>query len=159
MEEVDERRREEADQDQEQEEEVLAPSFPSGRVKRIIKLDGEINKLTSEAVHLISLSVDLFLGFLAERAKNVTVQKKRKTINLEYLRSAVSTHTPTSDFLLDCLPGDHHVLDRTEKTKKPKTFHEEKPLPRGVQRIDGFFKKTPVAVAATAAVTVDLDAE
>lgn len=116
---------------------VLTPSFPTGRVKRIVRLDRDIKKVSYEAVFMISLSTELFIEFLAERAGNAAAAKRRKTVKLEDLRIAVTGHSPTSDFLLDCLP-------QTSKQPPPtsgKKGNTEKPAAAGVRRIDAFFSK------------------
>ncbi|MCD7451523.1 hypothetical protein HAX54_012408 [Datura stramonium] len=89
--------------------------IPVGRVKKIIKLDQDINKVNSDALHLIASSTELFLEFLAEKSAQVALEKKRKTIKLEHLRVAVKRHQPTSDFLLDSLPMPSQPSDRSPK--------------------------------------------
>ncbi|ONK80843.1 uncharacterized protein A4U43_C01F22400 [Asparagus officinalis] len=118
---------------------ALTPSFPTGRIKKIIKIDQEINKINSEALHLISISADLFLASLTEGARDAAVGKKRRIIKIDHLRSAVRSHAPTSDFLLDCLPAAAETAPAKEK--RAKLDRVEKPLPPGARRIDGFFRK------------------
>ncbi|KAK8956461.1 hypothetical protein KSP40_PGU006852 [Platanthera guangdongensis] len=115
---------------------ALIPSFPFGRVKRIMKLDGEIKKVNSEALFLISLSTELFLESLAERAGNAAALMCRKTIKVEHLRAAVTDHSPTADFLLDCIP--EVKLAPPPTSRKSGT---EKPLPPGARGIQDFFSK------------------
>ncbi|XP_047318532.1 negative cofactor 2 complex subunit alpha-like [Impatiens glandulifera] len=127
-------------------EEDIAPtnlktSFPTGRVKRIMKLDNEINKINSEALFLITSSADLFLKFLAEKSGQVAIEKKRKTVNLEHLRTAVENHQPTNDFLLDSLPISSQPLERAPVDRN-KTRHADLAPPPGTRRIDQFFKKS-----------------
>lgn len=110
------------------------PEFPIGRVKKIMKLDKDINKVTSEALYLVTYSTELFLRFLAEKSAVVTMEKKRKTVNLDNLRTAVKRHRPTSDFLLDSLP-------LPAQTVRPAKTAPEKPPPIGTRRIDHFFNK------------------
>ncbi|VVB01976.1 unnamed protein product [Arabis nemorensis] len=112
----------------------IRPEFPLGRVKKIMKLDKDINKLNSEALFLVTYSTELFLRFLAEKSALVTVEKKRKTVNLDHLRTAVKRHQPTSDFLLDSLP-------LPAQTVRPVKTAPEKPPPIGTRRIDHFFSK------------------
>ncbi|KFK31728.1 hypothetical protein AALP_AA6G151300 [Arabis alpina] len=116
------------------EEENIRPEFPLGRVKKIMKLDKDINKLNSEALFLVTYSTELFLRFLAEKSALVTMEKKRRSVNLDHLRTAVKRHQPTSDFLLDSLPIP-------AQTVKPAKTAPEKPPPIGTRRIDQFFNK------------------
>uniref|UniRef100_A0A803L177 Transcription factor CBF/NF-Y/archaeal histone domain-containing protein n=1 Tax=Chenopodium quinoa TaxID=63459 RepID=A0A803L177_CHEQI len=112
--------------------ETLKPSFPTGRVKKIVKFDKDITRITSEALFLVSGATELFLHFLAEKSAEIAVEKKRKNIKLDYLRLAVKRHHPTRDFLLDSLPLpssqplDDPPADRTVKGKSvlpPNTRH------------------------------------
>lgn len=120
-----------------EEESSTRPEFPLGRVKKIMKLDKDINKINSEALHVITYSTELFLHFLAEKSAIVTAEKKRKTVNLDHLRTAVKRHQPTSDFLLDSLPLPAQPVKHTKSVSDKKA----PPLPIGTRRIDDFFSK------------------
>ncbi|XXG42328.1 hypothetical protein AAC387_Pa01g2641 [Persea americana] len=112
-----------------------------GRVRKIVKIDKETNRVNSEAVFLISLSTDLFLHFLAEKSMQVALDKKHKTIKTDHLRIAAKRHPPTADFLLDSLPmpSQPRVHPSSDRTKPASSHCEEKSLPPGVRRIDYFF--------------------
>ncbi|PWA93471.1 Histone-fold [Artemisia annua] len=129
---------------QQQEETTHSNStFPTGRIKRIMKLDNEINKINSEALFLISNATELFVKFLAEKSSQVAIEKKRKTIKLEHIRVAVKRHQPTADFLLDSLPVPVPVESKSEQVKKKsdESSKDVPPPPKGSRRIDTFFKK------------------
>ncbi|KAL5760179.1 hypothetical protein ACOSQ2_019017 [Xanthoceras sorbifolium] len=126
---------------EEDNEETIRPEFPIGRVKKIMKLDKDINKVTSEAMFVVATSTELFLRFLAENSAKVAIEKKRKIIKLEHMRIAVKRHQPTSDFLLDSLPLPTQPLDRTATERTRPDHVPEKPLPVGTRRIDDFFRK------------------
>nr|GEY71940.1 chromatin accessibility complex protein 1 [Tanacetum cinerariifolium] len=126
-----------------EEQETTNSTFPTGRIKRIMKLDNEINKVNSEALFLISNATELFVKFLAEKSSQVAIEKKRKTINVEHIRVAVKRHQPTADFLLDSLPVPVPVESKSEQVKR-KSDEKSKdvpPPPKGSRRIDTFFKK------------------
>lgn len=123
---------------------ALQPSFPPGRVKRIMKLDREINKVNSEAVFLISLSTDLFLALLAEKAGEAALAKKKKSVRMDHLLSAARSHPPCRDFLLDSISLPTKPLPPPEAKQAPPKI--AKPLPPGARRIDQFFRK-PSSVA------------
>ncbi|CAK9137347.1 unnamed protein product [Ilex paraguariensis] len=116
------------------------PKLPTGRVKTLIKLDKDINKINSEALFLISCSTEHFLQSLAEKSAQVALEKKRKTVKLEHLRVAVKRHQPTSDFLLDSLPLPAQPSDKPV-TERMKTRSDDKAVPAGTRRIDAFFHK------------------
>uniref|UniRef100_A0A7C9CNT5 Transcription factor CBF/NF-Y/archaeal histone domain-containing protein n=1 Tax=Opuntia streptacantha TaxID=393608 RepID=A0A7C9CNT5_OPUST len=117
---------------------VINPSFPTGRVKKIVKIDNDINRISSEALFLISGATELFLQFLAEKSAQIAAEKKRKTVKIDHLRLAVKRHHPTRDFLFDSLtlpsqpPDRPATADRTVK---------EKPAPPNTRPIDSFFRK------------------
>ncbi|CAN4123382.1 unnamed protein product [Withania somnifera] len=122
--------------------EIHQLQIPLSRVKKIMKLDKDINKVNSEALHLIASSTELFLEFLAEKSAQVALEKKRKTIKLEHLRFAVKKHRPTSDFLLNSLPVvPSQPSDRSPKAQSRPRFSTDKPLPSGTRRIEAFFQK------------------
>ncbi|KAE8023692.1 hypothetical protein FH972_009364 [Carpinus fangiana] len=123
---------------EEENTETIRPEFPTGRVKRIMKLDRDINKVNSEALFLVSCSAELFLRFLAEKSSEVVIQKNRKTVKLEHMRIAVQRHRPTSDFLLDSLPLPSQLPATDHNRSRPVA---EKPVPAGTRRIDDFFNK------------------
>ncbi|CAO2829736.1 unnamed protein product [Amaranthus hypochondriacus] len=129
-----------AEEDQNPLPDTLIPSIPVGRVKKIVKIDKEITRISSEALFLISGATELFLRFLGEESAKIAAEKKRKTIKLDYLRMAVNRHQATRDFLLDSLPipsqpSDHPPVDPTVKKKHV--------LAPNSHRIESFFTKTP----------------
>lgn len=121
--------------------EIQQLQIPVSRVKKIMKLDQDINKINSEALHLIASSTQLFLELLAEKSAQVALEKKRKTIKLEHLRVAVKRHQPVSDFLLDSLPMSSHPADRSPKVQSRPRLSTDKALPSGNRRIEAFFQK------------------
>ncbi|KAM7464740.1 hypothetical protein LguiA_032861 [Lonicera macranthoides] len=125
---------------EEENTETATPAFPAGRVKKIMKLDRDINKINSEALFLISRSTELFIKFLSEKSAQVAIEKKRKTVKLEHLRIAVKRHQPTSDFLLDSLPLPSQPPDRTA-TERTHSSSDDKSVPTGIRRIDHIFQK------------------
>jgi DNA-directed RNA polymerase I subunit RPA43 len=138
----------------------LTPSFPQGKIKRIMKLDRDIRKATSEATLAISLATELFIQSLAAGAHAEISRRGRRIVRGEHVRSAIRAHQPTADFLLDCLsqlPGSSFTRSagstcqteaegNVKEKGKGKEKEKEKvtPLPRGAQRIDQFFRKTSV---------------
>ncbi|XP_010540407.1 PREDICTED: DNA polymerase epsilon subunit C [Tarenaya hassleriana] len=121
----------------EEKAEAIRPEFPTGRVKKIMKLDKDINKVNSEALFLVSCAAELFLRFLTEKSAEVAAERKRKTVNLDHLRTAVKRHRPTSDFLLDSLPVPAQTVNRVARS----VTAADKPAPAGARRINDFFRK------------------
>ncbi|KAK7379568.1 hypothetical protein VNO80_05031 [Phaseolus coccineus] len=114
--------------------------FPKGRVKKIMMLDKDVKRVNSEALFLVSRSTELFLQFLAEKSANVSIEKKRKTVNLEHVRIAVKRHQPTRDFLLDDLPPPSRPAKPDEPPQPVSRAKLDAPPP-GTRRIDQFFRK------------------
>lgn len=115
--------------------------IPARRVKNIMKLDKDINKVNSEALHLIACSTELFIEFLAERSARVAFEKKKKTVRLEHLRVAVKRHQPTGDFLLSSLPKPSQPSDQQFPKDRVKAQPAEKPVPFATRRMETFFQK------------------
>ncbi|KAL5228533.1 hypothetical protein ABZP36_016798 [Zizania latifolia] len=133
--------REEADTIAESEA-SLRPALPLGRVKRIIRVDRDIKKVTSEAALLITAATELFLGFLASGAHSAASRRGRRTVRAVHVRAAARAHRPTADFLLDCLPAAEEAPPaRTAAGSHGGGGREAKSLPRGTHRIDAFFQK------------------
>ncbi|KAL6587920.1 hypothetical protein OROMI_000898 [Orobanche minor] len=116
--------------------------IPTRRVKNIMKLDKDINKVNSEALFLISSSTELFLQFLAERSARVAMEKKKKTVRVEHLRVAIKQHRPTADFLFDSLPMPPHPFEQNPRKDLAKSRPDKKTVPFSTRSIDAFFQKS-----------------
>uniref|UniRef100_A0A0E0BYA9 Transcription factor CBF/NF-Y/archaeal histone domain-containing protein n=1 Tax=Oryza meridionalis TaxID=40149 RepID=A0A0E0BYA9_9ORYZ len=121
------------------------PALPLGRVKRIIRVDRDIKKVTNEAALLIAAATELFLGSLAAGAHRAASRRGRRAVRAVHVRAAAREHRPTADFLLDCLPAAEEAAPARAAAAGPRGGGgrgEAKPLPRGTRRIDAFFQKT-----------------
>ncbi|CAI0381159.1 unnamed protein product [Linum tenue] len=139
-----------AEEEENVEEASIRTEFPAGRVKKIMRLDKEVNKVTSEALFIVSRSTELFLRFLAEKSAEVATEKKRKIVKSEHLRIAVKRHRPTSDFLLDSLPAPPAPQSQEEASVGRKREVANKPAPAGTRRIDAFFAKSASGASPSA---------
>ncbi|KAM3347474.1 hypothetical protein ACQJBY_021431 [Aegilops geniculata] len=131
---------------EEAEAQPLQTVLPLGRVKRIMRVDSEIKKVTAEASLLIAAATELFLGSLTAGAHTAASQGGRRTVRAAHVRAAVRAHRPTADFLLDCLPAAAEAAPRVARSGSDGAAAVAeaavpKPLPRGTRRIDGFFQK------------------
>lgn len=121
------------------------PALPLGRVKRIIRVDRDIKKVTNEAALLIAAATELFVGSLAAGAHRAASRRGRRAVRAVHVRAAAREHRPTADFLLDCLPAAEEAAPARAAAAGPSRGGgrgEAKPLPRGTRRIDAFFQKT-----------------
>lgn len=116
--------------------------IPTRRVKNIMKLDKDINKVHAEALFLVASSTELFLQFLAEKSAQAAIEKKRKTITVEHIRTAVKRHRPTADFLLDSLPMPARPAEQNATGDRAKSRPDKKPVPFATRSIDAFFEKS-----------------
>jgi histone H3/H4 len=142
----------------EEEENALSiePEFPKSRVKKIMNLDEDVKRVSSEALFLVSKSTELFLQLLAEKSAEVVIEKKRKTVKLEHMRIAVKRNRPISDFLLDSLP----MPSETTKSDKPVVVADRpKSVPVGTRRIDQIFRKSEAQARVEAQVEAQVEAE
>ncbi|KAL1289806.1 hypothetical protein AAHE18_20G085300 [Arachis hypogaea] len=119
-------------------EESSRPEFPTSRVKKIMRLDKDVNRVSGEALFLVSRSTELFLHFLAQKSARVAIEKKRKTVTLDHLRVAPKNLPPST------------IADRRKA---------DKPAPAGTRRIDQFFRKPEVQVAPAADPEAEAPAE
>jgi DNA-directed RNA polymerase I subunit RPA43 len=135
---------EEADAEEDSAAASLRPALPLGRVKRIIRVDADIKKVTSEATMLITAATELFLGSLASGAHAAAAARGRRAVRAAHVRAAARAHRPTADFLLDCLPADEEA-PRARSTAGSGSSGggggAAKPPPRVTRRIDAFFQK------------------
>ena len=125
----------------ENEAEPIRLELPTGRVKKIMKLDRDINKVNAEALHLVSCSAQLFLQFLAEGSGEAAMEKKRKIVKLEHIRTAAKRHRATRDFLIDELPVPSQPSDQKSTDRSRSRPVADNPAPAGTRRIDDFFRK------------------
>ncbi|XP_047058222.1 DNA polymerase epsilon subunit 4-like [Lolium rigidum] len=124
------------------EAEVLSTVLPLGRVKKIMRLDRDIKKVTGEASLLIAAATELFLGSLAAGAHTAATQRGRRGLRAADVRAAARAHRPTADFLLDCLSTAEEAPRAARSgSDAAAPAAAPKPLPRGTRRIDGFFQK------------------
>ncbi|KAG8365890.1 hypothetical protein BUALT_Bualt17G0019000 [Buddleja alternifolia] len=131
-----------AEQEEEQNPNAIAKlEIPTGRVKKIMKLDKDISKVSSEALFLIASSTELFLQFLADKSAHVAMEKKKRTVRVEHLRAAVKRHRPTSDFLLDSLPVPPQPSTSNPPKERAKMRLEKKSVPFATRSIEAFFQK------------------
>ncbi|CAL1413516.1 unnamed protein product [Linum trigynum] len=112
------------------EEASIRTEFPAARVKKITRLDKEVNK------------------FLAEKSAEVATKKKRKIVKTEHIRIAVKRHRPTNDFLLDSLPAPPAPQLQKEDSAGRKREVANKQPPTGTRRIDAFFAKSASGASA-----------
>ena len=63
--------------------------FPLGTVKRIIKLDPDVNLISQETVFLITKALEMFVQNLSIEAYSYTAGAKKKTISKQDVEKAI----------------------------------------------------------------------
>ena len=77
--------------------------FPIARVKKIMRIDGDVKKVTVDAVRAVSAALELFLKQAVEGSGAVTLSSGHKQIHDGHFRIFATNHDEF-DFLPDCLP-------------------------------------------------------
>jgi len=85
---VDEKSKENSTDKTEPAEEKLF-QFPLGTVKRIIKMDPDINMLSKDSIFLISKSIEMFIQSLSIEAYSYTAGAKKKTMSKQDVEKAI----------------------------------------------------------------------
>eukprot|EP00741_Cyanophora_paradoxa_P003276 tig00000691_g3184.t1 len=78
-------------------------TLPLARIKRIMKMDGDVKQVSQEAYALVGKATELFLERFARAAFENTQSEKRKTIAYKDL-SQVVKQTDEMEFLFDIIP-------------------------------------------------------
>lgn len=120
------------------------PALPLGRVKRIIRVDRDIKKVTNEAALLIAAATELFVGSLAAGAhRAASGAAGARCVPCTCGRRARAP--PHRRLPPRCLPAAEEAAPARAAAAGPSRGGgrgEAKPLPCGTRRIDAFFQKT-----------------
>ncbi|KAJ8681261.1 hypothetical protein QAD02_017048 [Eretmocerus hayati] len=79
--------------------------LPLARIKKIMKLDGEVKMISAEAPMLFSKAAEIFIHELTLRAWVHTEDNKRRTLQRNDLAMAITKYDQF-DFLIDIVPRD-----------------------------------------------------
>ena len=63
--------------------------FPLGTVKRIIKLDPDVNVISKDSIFLISKALEMFVESLSIEAYSYTAGAKKKTVSKQDVEKAI----------------------------------------------------------------------
>jgi hypothetical protein len=77
--------------------------FPVARVKKIMRIDGDVKKVTIDAVRAVSAALEMFLKQAVEGTGAVTLASGHRQIHDGHFRQFTMNHDEF-DFLPDCLP-------------------------------------------------------
>uniref|UniRef100_A0A182N965 Nuclear transcription factor Y subunit gamma n=1 Tax=Anopheles dirus TaxID=7168 RepID=A0A182N965_9DIPT len=79
--------------------------LPLARIKKIMKLDEDVQMISSEAPMLFEKAIDIFIRELTLRAWHQTEHCKRRTLQRSDIATAI-TNYDQFDFLIDIVPRD-----------------------------------------------------
>jgi len=80
-------------------------SLPLARIKKIMKLDGDVKMISAEAPMLFAKAAEIFIHELTLRAWVHTEDNKRRTLQRNDIAMAVTKYDQF-DFLIDIVPRD-----------------------------------------------------
>ncbi|XP_033216114.1 nuclear transcription factor Y subunit gamma-like isoform X2 [Belonocnema kinseyi] len=80
-------------------------SLPLARIKKIMKLDGDVKMISAEAPMLFSKAAEIFIHELTLRAWVHTEDNKRRTLQRNDIAMAITKYDQF-DFLIDIVPRD-----------------------------------------------------
>ena len=63
--------------------------FPLGTIKKIMKMDPDVNMASKDAIYLVTKSLEMFVESLAIEAYSNTVNAKKKTISRQDVEKAI----------------------------------------------------------------------
>ncbi|ORY85649.1 hypothetical protein BCR37DRAFT_344702 [Protomyces lactucae-debilis] len=77
--------------------------LPLARVKKIAKMDEDVNNLSNAAALVIASATERFAAYFAEQSFFYTIAERKKGLNYSHCASAVA-RLPQLDFLSDVVP-------------------------------------------------------
>lgn len=80
-------------------------ALPLARIKKIMKLDGDVKMISAEAPMLFSKAAEIFIHELTLRAWVHTEDNKRRTLQRNDIAMAITKYDQF-DFLIDIVPRD-----------------------------------------------------
>jgi len=83
----------------------LELEIPKASVKRIMKLNDEVNQVGDESIIATGKATELFIAALTEDALQIAVFNGRKTIKVDDILLAVENNQPKYQFLNEAFVG------------------------------------------------------
>jgi histone H3/H4 len=123
--------------EREDEEKTTKLQLPLARVRKIIKSDPDVKKISNDASILIAHSTELFIHFILREGYQITTDDGRKTLQYKDLAMSVQENE-VLDFLLDVIP------QRQTKFEIDKRHHQNK-----LQAKNAAAKKQPTTTASS----------
>ncbi|XP_053975004.1 nuclear transcription factor Y subunit gamma-like isoform X2 [Hylaeus anthracinus] len=93
-------------------------SLPLARIKKIMKLDGDVKMISAEAPMLFSKAAEIFIHELTLRAWVHTEDNKRRTLQRNDIAMAITKYDQF-DFLIDIVPRDELKQSKAQTESTP----------------------------------------
>jgi nuclear transcription factor Y gamma len=95
-------------------------SLPLARIKKIMKLDGDVKMISAEAPMLFAKAAEIFIHELTLRAWVHTEDNKRRTLQRNDIAMAVTKYDQF-DFLIDIVPRDEIKQSKAQNESTVRT--------------------------------------
>ena len=95
-------------------------SLPLARIKKIMKLDGDVKMISAEAPMLFSKAAEIFIHELTLRAWVHTEDNKRRTLQRNDIAMAITKYDQF-DFLIDIVPRDELKQSKAQSDSSVRT--------------------------------------
>ncbi|KAH7645278.1 uncharacterized protein LOC124494879 isoform X2 [Dermatophagoides farinae] len=95
--------------------------LPLARIKKIMKLDEDVQMISAEAPVLFAKAVEMFIAELSLRAWINTEENKRRTLQRNDISTAISKYDQF-DFLIDIVPRETKPVNRKSDTRGSNTI-------------------------------------
>ncbi|XP_043466029.1 nuclear transcription factor Y subunit gamma-like [Leptopilina heterotoma] len=95
-------------------------SLPLARIKKIMKLDGDVKMISAEAPMLFSKAAEIFIHELTLRAWVHTEDNKRRTLQRNDIAMAITKYDQF-DFLIDIVPRDELKQSKAQNDNTVRT--------------------------------------
>ncbi|XP_031843444.1 nuclear factor Y-box C isoform X1 [Nomia melanderi] len=95
-------------------------SLPLARIKKIMKLDGDVKMISAEAPMLFSKAAEIFIHELTLRAWVHTEDNKRRTLQRNDIAMAITKYDQF-DFLIDIVPRDELKQSKAQSESTVRT--------------------------------------
>ena len=95
-------------------------SLPLARIKKIMKLDGDVKMISAEAPMLFSKAAEIFIHELTLRAWVHTEDNKRRTLQRNDIAMAITKYDQF-DFLIDIVPRDELKQSKAQSDNTVRT--------------------------------------
>ncbi|KAJ3258835.1 hypothetical protein HK103_003217 [Boothiomyces macroporosus] len=111
----------------------IKTKFPAARIKRIMRLDEDVGKVSQVTPVLIAKALESFLEALVKQTLVETNQREAKKMTVAHVKTAVQKE-PKFDFLLDLVKNLPDPNEESEKPKRKRRSKKEMEAEKGAEQ-------------------------